>query len=89
MVSDLPLNLYSTQFEDVEWSMSEYAREHVIRLALGILGHCLNLWMEVKSLTVTLFSRSTQELWGKYSVKSAIIRSQLDTLDRMPGGEVS
>ena len=31
MVSDLPLNLYSTQFEGVEWRMSEYAREHVIR----------------------------------------------------------
>ena len=53
------------------------------------LGHNQNFWIKVKSQTRTLLCRSTQELWGKYSVKSAIIRSQLDTLDRMQGGEVS
>ena len=38
MVADLPLNLYSTEFEGVAWRMSEYSREHVVRGAQELWG---------------------------------------------------
>lgn len=31
MAADLPLNLYSTQFDNINWRMTEYAREHVMK----------------------------------------------------------
>ena len=38
MVSDLPLNLFSTEFPGVEWRLSDYAREHVDRSGQEVWG---------------------------------------------------
>jgi len=38
MVSDLPLNLFSTDFPGVEWRLSDYAREHVDRSGQEVWG---------------------------------------------------
>ena len=38
MVSDLPLNLFSTEFPGIEWRLSEYAREHIDRSGQEVWG---------------------------------------------------
>jgi len=38
MVSDLPLNLFSTDFPGVHWRLSDYAREHVDRSGQEVWG---------------------------------------------------